>query len=94
MRIKRRLEQRAHERKLRDLEKQQDIAAEEAEKMKKEEEARAKMKEKQSALDCKNFLIKEEELDAERMQRLEEKKKKFYDEFKPDFDMDEVPDLE
>lgn len=52
------------------------------------------MKERQTALDDKNFLIKEEELDAERMQRLEEKKKKFYAEFKPDFDMDEVPDLE
>jgi len=25
---------------------------------------------------------------------LEERKKKFYAEFKPDFDMDEVPDLE
>jgi len=39
-------------------------------------------------------LIKEEELEAERQQRLDEKKKKFYKEFKPDFDMDEVPDLE
>ena len=62
--------------------------------MKKEEEARAKMKAKQTALDDKNFLIKEEELDAERAQRLEEKKKKFYAEFEPDFDLDEVPDLE
>lgn len=42
----------------------------------------------------KNFLIKEEELDAERENRIAEKKKKFYEEFKPDFDMDEVPDLE
>jgi len=25
---------------------------------------------------------------------VDEKKKKFYEEFKPDFDLDEVPDLE
>merc|ERR1712167_48913 len=65
MRIQRRLEQRAHDRKLRDLEKQQELAAEEAEKLRLEEEARAQMKEQQTALADKNFLIKEEELDHE-----------------------------
>lgn len=93
MRIKRRLEQRAHDRKVRDLEKQQEIAAEEAEKLKREEEAKAK-KGGFPSLAEKNFLIKEEELEAEREARLEERKKKFYENFNPDFDMDEVPDLE
>lgn len=44
MRIQRRLEQREHARKLRDLEKQQEIAQEAAEKLKLEEEEKAKMK--------------------------------------------------
>jgi len=94
MRIKRRLEQRAHDRKLRDLEKQQEIAAEVAEQLKKEDEAAQAKKAKGPSIADKNFLIKEEELEAEREQRLEARKKEFYENFKPDFDMDEVPDLE
>jgi len=94
LRIKRRLEQREHERKLRALEKQQEVAAEDAEKLRADEVARAADKDKLTALDSKNFLIREEELDAEREARADERKKKFYAEFKPDFDLDEVPDLE
>jgi len=66
LRIKRRLEQREHERKLRALEKQQEVAAEDAEKLRADEVARAADKDKLTALDSKNFLIREEELDAER----------------------------
>ena len=40
------------------------------------------------------FIIREAELESEKLKREEEKKKKFYEEFKPDFDLDEVPDLE
>ena len=42
----------------------------------------------------KDFLIRETELEQEREERLAAKKKKFMEEFKPDFDLDEVPDLE
>jgi len=66
LRIKRRLEQREHERKLRALEKQQEVAAEDAEKLQADEAARTADKDKLTALDSKNFLIREEELDAER----------------------------
>jgi len=66
LRIKRRLEQREHERKLRALEKQQEVAAEDADKLLAEDKARAADKDKLTALDSKNFLIREEELDAER----------------------------
>jgi len=69
LRIKRRLEQREHERKLRALEKQQEVAAEDAEKLRADEVARAADKDKLTALDSKNFLIREEELDAEREAR-------------------------
>ena len=44
--------------------------------------------------ETKQFLIKEEELENEKIKRQEEKKAKFYAEFKPDFDLSEVPDLE
>ena len=44
--------------------------------------------------DNDNFVIREAELAEEKAKRLEEKKKKFYEEFKPDFDLDEVPPLE
>jgi len=66
LRIKRRLEQREHERKLRALEKQQEVAAEDEEKLLADEAARTADKDKLTALDSKNFLIREEELDAER----------------------------
>jgi hypothetical protein len=33
-------------------------------------------------------------LESEKLKREDAKKKKFYEEFKPDFDLDEVPDLE
>lgn len=66
--------------------------------MKREEEEKFKMKSKmggsQTLMTDKNFIIKDEELDHEKAERLAEKKKKFYEEFKPDFDLDEVPDLE
>jgi len=39
-------------------------------------------------------LIRETELESEKIAREEAKKKKFYEEFKPDFDIDEVPPLE
>ena len=32
--------------------------------------------------------------DLEKKERAEERKRKFYEEFKPDFDIDEVPPLE
>ena len=44
--------------------------------------------------DNTNFIIREAELADEKRKRDEAKKKKFYDEFKPDFDLDEVPPLE
>ena len=40
------------------------------------------------------FIIRETETDEEKRIREEAKKKKFYEEFKPDFDVDEVPPLE
>ena len=42
----------------------------------------------------KDFLIRETELDDEKSKRLAEKKKKFDEEFKIDFDESEVPPLE
>lgn len=66
LRIKRRLEQREHERKLRALEKQQEVATEDAEKLQADEAGRAAAKDKLTALDSKNFLIREEELDHEK----------------------------
>ena len=44
--------------------------------------------------DNKNFIIRAAETDEEKRVRMEEKKRKFYEEFKPDFDIDEVPPLE
>ena len=40
------------------------------------------------------FIIREAETDEEKRVREEAKKKKFYEEFEPDFDIDEVPPLE
>jgi len=40
------------------------------------------------------FIIREAETDEEKRVREEAKKKKFYEEFQPDFDIDEVPPLE
>tara|TARA_B110000285_G_C14787315_1_gene451367 strand:- start:17 stop:202 length:186 start_codon:yes stop_codon:yes gene_type:complete len=40
------------------------------------------------------FIIREAETDEEKRIREEAKKKKFYEEFEPDFDIDEVPPLE
>jgi hypothetical protein len=42
----------------------------------------------------KDFLIRETELDDERNKRIADKKKKFDEEFKIDFDESEVPPLE
>lgn len=42
----------------------------------------------------KNFIIRAAETDKEKQERLEAKKAKFYEEFQPDFDIDEVPPLE
>lgn len=93
LRIKRRLEQREKDKKLRALEKAQEEALERAEK-----EAAANALKKPTKADydkeTKQFLIKEEELENEKLKRQEEKKAKFYAEFKPDFDLSEVPDLE
>jgi len=44
--------------------------------------------------DNTKFIIREAELADEKARKDEEKKKKFYEEFKPDFDLDEVPPLE
>jgi hypothetical protein len=44
--------------------------------------------------DNDNFMIREQELANEKTKRLDEKKKKFYEDFKLDFDPDEVPPLE
>ena len=44
--------------------------------------------------DNENFIIRAAETDEEKRIRLEAKKQKFYAEFKPDFDLDEVPPLE
>lgn len=88
MRIKKRLEERAHAKKLRELEKKQQEAKEAAEKQ------RAQKLAQPEDYDNKNFLIRETELESERIAREEAKKKKFYEEFQPDFDIDEVPPLE
>lgn len=87
MRVKRRIEQREKEKKLRELEKQQQLAKEEAERAKKQ---LAKAEEYEN----NQFIIREAETDEEKRKRLEAKKQKFYDEFQPDFDLDEVPPLE
>ena len=44
--------------------------------------------------DSNKFIIREAETDEEKRIREEAKKKKFLEEFKPDFDLDEVPPLE
>ena len=44
--------------------------------------------------DNNQFIIRAAETDEEKKKRLEAKKEKFYKEFKPDFDIDEVPPLE
>jgi type IV secretory pathway VirD2 relaxase len=44
--------------------------------------------------ESKDFMIRETELESEKAERMAEKKKKFLEEFKPDFDLDEVPPLE
>jgi len=85
------MQQREQERKIRDLEKQQQHAKELA-----EQEAEKKLNKMKDATDYedKNFIIRQAETDEEKRVREEAKKKKFYEEFKPDFDLDEVPDLE
>ena len=90
MRINKRLEERAHAKKLRGLEKKQQEAKEEAEKLKAKRSNLAKAEDYSND----NFLIRETELESEKLAREEAKKKKFYEEFKPDFDLDEVPPLE
>lgn len=62
----------------------------------KAEHAKRNSKKFAEAEDYENekFVIREAELETEKLKRLEEKKKKFYEEFKPDFDVDEVPPLE
>ena len=105
MRIKRRMEQREHERKLRELEKQQEAAREvdeikaleQAEKDEIARELEHKKTTSKSLLEMENggYQVKEtKELDEEKERKADEKRKKFYDEFKPDFDLDEVPPLE
>lgn len=113
MRIQRRLEQREHERKLRELEKQQEAArqAKEAEDEKKDFDEKAQQdKIDQMARDAKKKTSKallemektdggktiqnKEVFDNEKLAAAEERKRKFYEEFKPDFDLDEVPPLE
>ena len=42
----------------------------------------------------KDFIIRKTETDEEKRVREDAKKKKFYEEFQPDFDIDEVPPLE
>lgn len=88
MRINKRLEERAHAKKLRELEKTQQEAKEMAEKQRSQKLAQPE------DYSNDNFLIRETELESEKIAREEAKKKKFYEEFKPDFDIDEVPPLE
>ena len=90
LRIKKKIEQREHAKKLRELEKKQEAAKEE---QRKKEQGSKKLS-KPEDYDKENFIIREAELDEEREKRLAEKKKKFDEEFKPDFDIDEVPPLE
>mmetsp|Transcript_24392 Transcript_24392/g.37804 ORF Transcript_24392/g.37804 Transcript_24392/m.37804 type:complete len:194 (-) Transcript_24392:16-597(-) len=94
LRIKRKVEQREQQKKLRALEKLQEDAKNEAEAKKKEEVAQKKKLANASEYDNDKFIIREAELDDEKQERLEARKKKFYEEFKPDFDIDEVPPLE
>lgn len=58
------------------------------------EQNRSKKLAKPEDYDNTKFIIREARLTEEKRVRDEEKKKKFYDEFKPDFDLDEVPPLE
>lgn len=44
--------------------------------------------------DNDKFIIRSAETDEEQRIRLKAKKDKFYKDFKPDFDIDEVPPLE
>ena len=91
MRIQQRLDQRAADKKLRELEKQQ----EDAKAVLEEEQLNGSKKLANAEdYDCKSFIIRAAETDEEKKRRLDEKKKKFYEEFKPDFDIDEVPPLE
>ena len=62
----------------------------------KEEIIKPKGKGKDENYDYTNdkFIIREAETDEEKRVRDEAKKKKFYEEFQPDFDIDEVPPLE
>lgn len=88
MRIEQRLRQREADRKLRDLEKQQQAAKE------KTEEDKIVKKKNAEDYETDNFIIRAAETDEEKRIRLETKKQKFYADFKPDFDVDEVPPLE
>jgi protein TilB len=76
LRITRRLEQREQDKKLRALEKKQYEAKEALEKSKKSK----KMAEVED-YDNDKFIIREQELESEKQKRLEDKKKKFYEEF-------------
>ena len=52
------------------------------------------MKREEEDYEKKDFIIRKTETDEEKRVREDAKKKKFYEEFKPDFDIDEVPPLE
>ena len=95
MRIRKRLEERAAAKKLRALEKQQEEARIDAEVLEEEKEgARSNKFAKPEDYDNTNFIIREAELAGEKKKREDAKKKLFYETFKPDFDIDEVPPLE
>jgi hypothetical protein len=113
MRIKRLIDQKEQEKKLRMLDKAQEAAREAAEiaVLEEEDERRAEEdrdeKKRKGTKISKSLLemettqmfggkaIKEKkETDLESEARKEAKKKDFYENFKPDFDLDEVPDLE
>ena len=89
------MEERAAARKLRDLEKTLEEARIDAEVIEEEKEGvRSNKFAKPEDYDNTNFVIREAELASEKKKREDAKKKKFYEEFKPDFDIDEVPPLE
>ena len=75
---------------MRALEEKQRVAKEKAEANKRGSKKFAEAEDYEN----EKFIIREAELETEKTKRLDEKKKKFYEEFKPDFDVDEVPPLE
>lgn len=89
------MEERAAARKLRDLEKKMEESRIDAEALEEEKEGvRSNKFAKPEDYDNTNFIIREAELAGEKKKREDEKKKLFYETFKPDFDIDEVPPLE